>query len=186
MPLQAFVHHFVAGSEYKLELQAGNAQPETESLIFLPWDLETWQMTLKNNRTPLLHHFKLWASFRSHLWIQTGVTVRKRPNWGKICFDLCGCDLWFLILIFKSFAWTSLLSRVIPPKNFITIRWEDHYEKGVTDGLSNGLTDRTVLRTALSQLKKRRERERLSLSAFLRTEDIGVHISRLIITYTLE
>ena len=33
----------------------------------------------------------------------------------------------------------------------------------------------------------RRERERLSLSAFLRTEDIGVHIdhiSRLIITYT--
>ena len=33
------------------------------------------------------------------------------------------------------------------------------------------------------------ERERLSLSAFLRTEDIGVHIvhiSRLIITYTLE
>ena len=34
-----------------------------------------------------------------------------------------------------------------------------------------------------------REREKLSLSAFLRTEDIGVHIvhiSRLIITYTLE
>ena len=34
-----------------------------------------------------------------------------------------------------------------------------------------------------------RERERLSLSAFLRTEDIMVHIvhiSRLIITYTLE
>ena len=37
--------------------------------------------------------------------------------------------------------------------------------------------------------KRERERERLSLSAFLRTEDIGVHIvhiSRLIITYTLE
>ena len=36
---------------------------------------------------------------------------------------------------------------------------------------------------------RERERERLSLSAFLRTEDIGVHIvhiSRLIITYTLE
>ena len=34
-----------------------------------------------------------------------------------------------------------------------------------------------------------RERERFSLSAFLRTEDIGVHIvhiSRLIITYTME
>ena len=37
--------------------------------------------------------------------------------------------------------------------------------------------------------ERERERERLSLSAFLRTEDIGVHIvhiSRLIITYTLE
>ena len=36
--------------------------------------------------------------------------------------------------------------------------------------------------------QRERERERLSLSAFLRTEDIGVHIvhiSRLIITYTL-
>ena len=40
-----------------------------------------------------------------------------------------------------------------------------------------------------SSLTCERERERLSLSAFLRTEDIGVHIvhiSRLIITYTLE
>ena len=39
------------------------------------------------------------------------------------------------------------------------------------------------------QTRLERERERLSLSAFLRTEDIGVHIvhiSRLIITYTLE
>ena len=37
--------------------------------------------------------------------------------------------------------------------------------------------------------ERERERERLSLSAFLRTEDIGVHIvhiSRLIITFTLE
>ena len=37
--------------------------------------------------------------------------------------------------------------------------------------------------------ERERERERLSLLAFLRTEDIGVHIvhiSRLIITYTLE
>ena len=40
----------------------------------------------------------------------------------------------------------------------------------------------------LSEAGGERERERLSLSAFLRTEDIGVHIvhiSRLIITYTL-
>ena len=45
--------------------------------------LEIWRLTLKNNRAPLLRYFKLWASFRSHLCIQTGVTVRKRPIWVK-------------------------------------------------------------------------------------------------------
>ena len=39
---------------------------------------------LKNNRAPLLCYFKLCASFRSHLWIQTGVTVRKLPSQIKI------------------------------------------------------------------------------------------------------
>ena len=33
----------------------------------------------KNNRAPLLPYFKLCASFRSHWWIQTGVTIWKRP-----------------------------------------------------------------------------------------------------------
>ena len=47
-------------------------------------DLEIWGMTLKNNRAPLLCYFKLYASFRSHRWIQAGVTVRKRPIWVKI------------------------------------------------------------------------------------------------------
>ena len=32
----------------------------------------------KNNRAPLLCYFKLFASFRSHWWIQTGVIVQKR------------------------------------------------------------------------------------------------------------
>ena len=41
-------------------------------------------MTLKNNKAPLLWYFKLCASFRTHWWIQTGVTVRKRPIWVKI------------------------------------------------------------------------------------------------------
>ena len=47
-------------------------------------DLEIWQMTLQNNRAPLLPHFKLCASFCSHWWIQTWVTVRKRPIWVKL------------------------------------------------------------------------------------------------------
>ena len=34
----------------------------------------------KNNRAPLLCNIKLCASFHRHMWIQTGVTVRKRQN----------------------------------------------------------------------------------------------------------
>ena len=52
--------------------------------FFVLHDLEIWQMSLKNNRAPLLCYFKLWASFQSHWWIQTGVTVRKRQIWVKI------------------------------------------------------------------------------------------------------
>ena len=34
--------------------------------FFVLCDLEIWRMTLKNNRSPLLCCFKLWASFHSH------------------------------------------------------------------------------------------------------------------------
>ena len=62
--------------------------PETSNLgqirrFLEPCDLEIWQMTLQNNRAPLLCFFKLCAAFRSHWWIQTGVTVQKRPIWVK-------------------------------------------------------------------------------------------------------
>ena len=52
--------------------------------FFSPSDLEIWWMTQKNNRTPLLCYSKLFASFRSHSWIQTRVTVQKRLIWFKI------------------------------------------------------------------------------------------------------
>ena len=51
--------------------------------FFSPCDLDIWWMTPNNNRAPLLCYFKLFASFRSHWWIQTEVTVRKRPIWVK-------------------------------------------------------------------------------------------------------
>ena len=35
-------------------------------------------MTSKNNKALLLYYVKLCASFQTHQWIQTGVTVRKR------------------------------------------------------------------------------------------------------------
>ena len=50
---------------------------------------------LENNRSPILCYFTLCASFQSHLWIQTGVTVPKRLNWGltsvTLTFDLDLC-----------------------------------------------------------------------------------------------
>ena len=58
---------------------------------FVPCDLKIWWMTLKNNRAPLLCCFKLCASFHSHQWIKTRVTVRKCPIWGKIN---CFCPVW--------------------------------------------------------------------------------------------
>ena len=80
----SFVHHFKVIGKFKLKLQSGNAQFRSKSSIFFPCDLEIWQITLKNNRTPLLYCFKHCASFHSHQWILTGVTVRKPPIWVKI------------------------------------------------------------------------------------------------------
>ena len=82
--------------------------PETPNLgqirQFLEWrDLEIWWMTLKNNRAPLLCYFKLCAAFSSHWWIQTGVTVRKRPIWVK--FD----DFWRCVTLkFDRWPWKTI------------------------------------------------------------------------------
>ena len=69
-------------------IKTGVCSPETPNLgqirrFLEPCDLEIWRMTLENNRAPLLCYFKLCASFQSHWWIQTGVTVRKRRTWVK-------------------------------------------------------------------------------------------------------
>ena len=77
----SFVHHFIAISDLKLELQSGNVQNRQ---FFVPCDFQIWRMTLKKNRAPLLCYFKLCASFLRHWCIQTGVTVRKRLIWVKI------------------------------------------------------------------------------------------------------
>ena len=66
--------------------------------FFVPCDREIRWMNLKNNRAPFLCYLNLCASFRIHLWIQTWVMIRKSPNWGKICFDLCDLDIWPLTL----------------------------------------------------------------------------------------
>ena len=71
----SFVYNFVAIGEFKLDIQSGNVQSGSNSTILEPCDLEIWQMTLKNNRTPLLCCFQLCAWFNCHMWIQTGVRV---------------------------------------------------------------------------------------------------------------
>ena len=66
--------------------------------FFEPCVLQTWQVTLKKHRAPLLCYFKLCASFRFNWWIETGVTVRKRPIWVKI-------DNFFSRVTFKLDRW---------------------------------------------------------------------------------
>ena len=114
--------------------------PETPNLgqiwrFLEPCDLEIWRMTLKNNRASLLSIIKLYASFHYHMWIQTGVTVRKRLSRVLTSVTLT-FDLWPW-----PFAWTSLLSLVITPENFMMIWWWEHGEKGVTDGQTDRRTD---------------------------------------------
>ena len=115
--------------------------PETPNLgqiwrFLEPCELEIWRMTFKNNRAPLLSIIKIYASFHHHMWIQTRVTVRKRLSWVLTSVTLT-FDLWPW-----PFAWTSLLSLVITPENFMMIWWWEHGEKGVTDRRTDGRTDR--------------------------------------------
>ena len=132
--LSYFKLHFIAIWEFKMELQSGNTKFGSKSAIFFPGYLEILQVTLKNNRTPVLCYFKLCASFHSHTWIQSGVTVRKRP----LGFDLCDLALWALTLTFciditfviGNHSW-----------NFMMIRWWEDNEKCVTDGRRDGQTD---------------------------------------------
>ena len=56
----------------------------SKSIFFVPCDLEIRQMTLENNRAPLVCYFELCAPFRSHQWIQTVTTVGKFPIWDSI------------------------------------------------------------------------------------------------------
>ena len=130
--------------------------PETPNLgqirrFLEPCDLQIWRMTLKNNRAPLLSNIKLYASFHHRMWIQTGVTVRKRLSWVVTSVTLT-FDVWPW-----PFAWTLLWSLVITPENFMMIWWWEHSQKGVTDRQTDRRTDgrmeNTICRAAWSQLK---------------------------------
>ena len=66
-------------------------------------DLEIWRMAWKNNREYLLCHFKICVSFRSDLWFETGVTIRKLAICVKIV-DSAAC----VTLIFERWPWKTV------------------------------------------------------------------------------
>ena len=106
---------------YSLVNSNWSYSPETPNLgqiwrFLAPCDLEIWWMTLKNNRAPLLSNIKLHVSFHHHMWIQTGVTVRKRLSWVVTSVTLT-FDLWPW-----PFVWTLAWSLVITPENFMMIQ----------------------------------------------------------------
>ena len=82
----SFVHHFKVICELNLRYSPVTPNSCQNKQIFVLCDLEFWQMTLKNNKAPLLCCFKLCASFHSHQWFKTGVTVRKCQIWVKSDF----------------------------------------------------------------------------------------------------
>ena len=82
------------------------------------------------------------------MWIQTGVTVRKRFS-GVVTSLTLTFVLWPW-----PFAWTLHWPLVITPENFMMIRWWEHSQKGVTDRQTDGQTENTICRAAWSQLKR--------------------------------
>ena len=66
-------------------------------------DLEIWWMTSKNNKAPFLYYFQFFASFQSHLWILTGITVQKCSIRVKID-DFLSC----VTLTFEGWPWITI------------------------------------------------------------------------------
>ena len=78
----SFVHHFVAISQFKLELQSGHAQFGSKSAIFFVlYNFEIWWKTLKNHR---------WI-----IELQSGT-----PNLGqnRRFSVLCNLEIWWVTL----------------------------------------------------------------------------------------
>ena len=94
-----FVHHFKAIAEVKLMLQYGNSQFGSKSAIFLcqgclivfvcpvwPWN-STDDLEKQQGTSSML--LQALCIIRSHQWIQTGITVRKRSILVKIGEFFC-------------------------------------------------------------------------------------------------
>ena len=122
----SFVHHLKAMSEFNLELQSENTQFRSKLAIFCP--VRPWNVTNdleKQKGTSSRQHQALCIISLPYVnlnWSYGPETVK----WGH---DLCDLDLWPW-----PFAWTSHLSMVISLENFRMVWWQEHCQKGVTDG----------------------------------------------------
>ena len=159
----SLVHHFIAISDFKLELQSGNDQSRSNSKIFKavwPWnltnDLEKQRGTSSNQHQAICI---ISSSYLNSNWSYS-------PEMAKLGCDLCDLDLWPLTLTF-------CMDLTLVIGNFMMIRWWEHSQKGVTDGTrqtdifqceqthnmmqvwtgKNRQTENTICRAAWSQLK---------------------------------
>ena len=82
--------------------------------FFVPCDLEIWWMTLENNMAPLLYYLKLCASFQSHQWIQTRITVQKHSIRVKISHFLSR-----VTLKFDEWPWKTIGHLFYVASNFV-------------------------------------------------------------------
>ena len=130
----SFVRHFIAMHEFKLEVQSGNTKFGSELAFFLSC------VTLKFDGW----HEKQWGTFpmpHQALCITSSIYVNSNWSYGpemtKLGFDLCDHDLWPWPVV-----WTSLLSVILTPENFMMIQWQEHCEKGVTDVRTDRWMDR--------------------------------------------
>ena len=89
--------------------------------FFVQCDLEIWQMTLKNNKAPLLYNIKLCLSFHRHMRIVIAVTDQKPSNWVLTSVTLI-FDIWLCSLL------ASLYNPIVNPAMVSTVRFYDRNE----------------------------------------------------------
>ena len=144
------MHHFVAIGKLKRELESGNAQFGSKSMIFRtvwPWNLmedlqKRWGTCPKQHEASFMHHFIIICEFKLELQSRNSL-VELCPVWPwPLSYDLDllhGHHFCHLLYLLKIPWWYD-------DRNIVKKVWQ-------TDRQTDGQTERGVLRAALSQLK---------------------------------
>ena len=106
-----------------------------------------WNLT-ENNRAPLLSNIKLYVSFHHHMWIQTGVRVRKRLSWVATSVTLTLTFCMDVTLVRDDNSWKF---HNYDDGNIVKKVWRTDRR---TDGQTDRQTENTIHKAAWSQLKK--------------------------------